>query len=208
MRFLPFLLLASLALAQRSGPVRPVPPPGVEVPAADRKDLEGGLKRLAEAMAPFKNHPDYADIAIFHEAVRYAAHLRRILQDRRDLQSQGTAEARTDAGRRTRGRPALLEHGDRTGAARLHLEDRPQRAAILDHRAARVCQGSGACAAAGLLGAWPWRDAERSELSLGPSAPARRVGSQGRPISSTSMAASATRTNLPAKSISPRCWPT
>ncbi len=42
------------------------------MPAADRKDLEGGLKRLAEAMAPFKNHPDYADIAIFHEAVRYA----------------------------------------------------------------------------------------------------------------------------------------
>lgn len=72
MRFLPVFLLAGLAFAQPSAPVRPVPAPGVEVPAADRKELEAGLKRLAEAMAPLKQNPDWADVAIFHEAVRYA----------------------------------------------------------------------------------------------------------------------------------------
>ncbi len=72
MRFLPAFLLAVLAFAQPSAPVKPVPPPGVEVPAADRKELEAGLKRLAGAMAPLRQSPDWADVAIFHEAVRYA----------------------------------------------------------------------------------------------------------------------------------------
>ena len=69
MRLIPILLLALSACAQT---VKPVPPPGVEVPAADRKEIEGGLKRLADAMAPLRQHPDFADVAIFHQAVLYA----------------------------------------------------------------------------------------------------------------------------------------
>ena len=72
MRLLTILLLAACALAQPSPTVKPVPPPGVEVPAADRKELEAGLKRLSDAMAPLRQHPDWADVAIFHQAVRYA----------------------------------------------------------------------------------------------------------------------------------------
>ena len=71
MRFIPVLLLTAAAFAQPA-PVKPVPPPGVDVSPADRKDLEAGLKRLADAMAPLAQNPDYADVAIFHQAVRYA----------------------------------------------------------------------------------------------------------------------------------------
>ncbi len=72
MRFFPCLLLASLAFAQPSAPVRPVPPPGVEVSAADRKELDAGLAKLRDAMGPLKQNPDWPDVAIFYEAVRYA----------------------------------------------------------------------------------------------------------------------------------------
>ena len=70
MRLFPIFLLATLSWAQTA--VKPVPPPGVEVPASDRKELEMGLKRLSEAMTPLRQHADYADVAIFHQAVRYA----------------------------------------------------------------------------------------------------------------------------------------
>ena len=59
MRFFTILFLAALALAQPSPTVKPVPPPGVEVPAVDRKELEAGIKRLNDAMAPLRQHPDW-----------------------------------------------------------------------------------------------------------------------------------------------------
>jgi len=53
-------------------PVKPVPPLGVEVPAADRAELEAGLKRLRAATDRIKTHALAPDVLIYQEAVRYA----------------------------------------------------------------------------------------------------------------------------------------
>ena len=56
--------------------VRPVPQPGVEVPAADRTDLEKGLSDLGQAINDLKKDPKAAaylpDVQIYHNAARYA----------------------------------------------------------------------------------------------------------------------------------------
>lgn len=52
--------------------MRPIPPAGVEVPAADRTELENGLRRLKTAMEKLKDNPLLPDVMIYHEAVRYA----------------------------------------------------------------------------------------------------------------------------------------
>jgi hypothetical protein len=60
--------------------VRPVPPPGVEVPAEDRAELEAGLKKLGTEVeflrGALKTQPAklalLPDVEIFHKAVRYA----------------------------------------------------------------------------------------------------------------------------------------
>lgn len=57
--------------AQRPA-MRPIPPVGVEVPAADRTELENGLRRLKTALDKVKDHPLLPDVMIYHEAVRYA----------------------------------------------------------------------------------------------------------------------------------------
>src|SRR5260370_22924514 len=63
-----FLLLTTLYAQER-----PVPPPGVAVSAADREELEGGLKRLSSAIDGIKADPQLvADVAIYRDAVRYA----------------------------------------------------------------------------------------------------------------------------------------
>ena len=56
---------------------RPVPPPGVTIPVADKTQLEFGLKRLGASVAEAKKKHGarsslVADVLIFHEAVRYA----------------------------------------------------------------------------------------------------------------------------------------
>jgi dienelactone hydrolase len=77
------LLLTAIALAQQPAQssqnsaqnppaIKPVPPAGVEVPAADRTELENGLRRLKAAMEKLKDHPLLPDVMIYHEAVRYA----------------------------------------------------------------------------------------------------------------------------------------
>jgi hypothetical protein len=68
------LLLISLAMfaQQAVPPVKPVPPLGVEVPAADRAELEAGLKRLRAATDRIKTHALAPDVLIYQEAVRYA----------------------------------------------------------------------------------------------------------------------------------------
>ncbi|MEP7366668.1 MAG: prolyl oligopeptidase family serine peptidase [Acidobacteriota bacterium] len=68
MRQLVFLA-ATAVIAQTS---RPVPPPGIEVPAADQKQLETGLARLAAKIAKLPPSPLVPDVRIFHDAVRYA----------------------------------------------------------------------------------------------------------------------------------------
>src|SRR3982751_419493 len=61
------------ALAQTARtPVKSIPPPGVEVPAADRADLESGLERLKAATGKLNGNPLLPDVLIYQEAVRYA----------------------------------------------------------------------------------------------------------------------------------------
>ncbi len=64
-----FLLSGSL-LAQTD--IRPVPPPGVPVPATDRKELESGLKRLDRSIEKLQGHPLLPDVLIFQKAVAWA----------------------------------------------------------------------------------------------------------------------------------------
>lgn len=69
------------ALAQQSANnVRRIPAPGIEIPAADRVELEGGIFRLGkdidELREELKSKPELLellpDVQIFHNAVRYA----------------------------------------------------------------------------------------------------------------------------------------
>lgn len=51
---------------------RPVPPPGIAVPDADRTELTTGLQQLSAACGRIKDHPLAPDVLIYREAVRYA----------------------------------------------------------------------------------------------------------------------------------------
>ena len=55
MKFLLALLLpAALVATLRAEDVRPIPPPGIEVPAADRAEIEAGVKKLGEEIAKLR----------------------------------------------------------------------------------------------------------------------------------------------------------
>ena len=68
-RLLPLFLIIAAAQA---ADIKPVPPPGVPVSPADRKELEGGLARLAQSIEKIRENPLAPDVQIFHNAVRYA----------------------------------------------------------------------------------------------------------------------------------------
>jgi len=77
--FLFFLFVAFAILAADPPAVRPIPPPGIAVPDADRKELETGLATLEKAMddlrtASHDNKSPWwpADVQIFHKAVDWA----------------------------------------------------------------------------------------------------------------------------------------
>jgi hypothetical protein len=70
MNRLALLLLA--AVAAQAADVKPVPPRGVPVPAADRAELEAGLGRLGRSIENLRSNPLLPDVQIFHNAVRYA----------------------------------------------------------------------------------------------------------------------------------------
>ena len=64
-----------LAVAAGAQPViKPVPAPGIAVPAEDRQELEAGLARLRASLDndKLKGNPLLPDVLIYHEAVRYA----------------------------------------------------------------------------------------------------------------------------------------
>ncbi len=67
---LPFLCAA--ALWAQAPPVRPVPPPGIAVPADVRAELRAGLDRLGKSMESLKSNPLLPDVLVFHKAVRFA----------------------------------------------------------------------------------------------------------------------------------------
>ncbi len=62
-----FFLFSFIVLAQK-----PLPPPGIVIPAEERQQLEAGLVRLREAMTPLKASPYYSDIAVIERAVASA----------------------------------------------------------------------------------------------------------------------------------------
>ncbi len=64
------LLFAVAAVAQPT--IKPVPAVGIEVPAADRAELEAGLAHLRASIDKLKSGPLLPDVLIYHEAVRYA----------------------------------------------------------------------------------------------------------------------------------------
>jgi predicted peptidase len=68
------LLFAVAALAQP--PIKPIPAAGIDVPAADRAELQAGLTHLRASIDNLKNDklksPLLPDVLIYHEAVRYA----------------------------------------------------------------------------------------------------------------------------------------
>ena len=64
------LLFAVAAVAQPT--IKPVPAIGIEVPAADRAELESGLAHLRASIDKLKSGPLLPDVLIYHEAVRYA----------------------------------------------------------------------------------------------------------------------------------------
>uniref|UniRef100_Q01VN5 Peptidase S9 prolyl oligopeptidase catalytic domain-containing protein n=1 Tax=Solibacter usitatus (strain Ellin6076) TaxID=234267 RepID=Q01VN5_SOLUE len=63
-------LLAAACCAQTT--IKPIPAAGIEVPPADRAELEAGLARLRAATGNLKKSPLLADVLIYQEAVRYA----------------------------------------------------------------------------------------------------------------------------------------
>lgn len=79
------LVLATLTAARADGPrdnlpaaVRPIPPVGIEVPAADRQALEAGVAAIEQAVVRIRALPEpglsslWPDVAIFSRAVRDA----------------------------------------------------------------------------------------------------------------------------------------
>ena len=116
------LLLAVAALAQP--PIKPVPAIGIEVPAADRAELQAGLAHLRASIDKLKTGPLLPDVLIYHEAVRYALQYNEFFKpaeiaDAKTLLQQGES-ARRPTGRRA----GALDHRHRPGRARLRLEDR------------------------------------------------------------------------------------
>ena len=69
-RLLAICLLAAACYGQTT--IKPVPAAGIEVPPADRAELESGLARLRAATANLKKSPLLPDVLIYQEAVRYA----------------------------------------------------------------------------------------------------------------------------------------
>src|SRR5215472_11860681 len=71
MRILALAMAATLSAAAQPAP-KPIPPARIEVPAADRAELEAGLARVTAAADQLKNHPLLPDVLVFREAVRFS----------------------------------------------------------------------------------------------------------------------------------------
>ncbi len=75
------LALFAIIILPLHAEVRPVPPPGIAVPASDRTELEQGLRKLGDALHRLEQNPLFADVAIYHKAVRYALEYNEIFQE-------------------------------------------------------------------------------------------------------------------------------
>jgi hypothetical protein len=81
-------LLFAATLAAQNAP-KLVPPPGIEVSAQDRAELQAGLDHLRASIAKLKNNPLLPDVLIYQEAVRFA------LEDNEFFKIDEIAKART-----------------------------------------------------------------------------------------------------------------
>ncbi len=81
MKFLAVLLLpAAFAVTSAAEDVRPIPPPGIEIPAADRAEIEAGVKKLGDEIAKLhelgKTNPlierELPNVEIFHKSADWA----------------------------------------------------------------------------------------------------------------------------------------
>lgn len=77
---LPAILLLSIlslkTIAQQPSEIKRIPPPGIEVPATDREEIEAGLKELAAEIAKLKANPKLAgeipNVEIFFKSADWA----------------------------------------------------------------------------------------------------------------------------------------
>ena len=116
------LLFAVAALAQP--PIKPVPAVGIEVPAADRAELQAGLAHLRASIDKLKTGPLLPDVLIYHEAVRYALQYNEFFKPAEIAAAKTLLQQGEDARRPTGRRPGALDHRHRTRRARLRLENR------------------------------------------------------------------------------------
>ena len=70
MKSLPLFALTTLVVWAQAP--KPLPPPGVEIPADIRAIVEAKLKELNQHIEPIAKHPLLPDVLIFREAARYA----------------------------------------------------------------------------------------------------------------------------------------
>ena len=72
--FLPLslIVLNAVSLAQPSPTQKSVPPRGVEIPEADRTELEKSTADLAKVLAGLEASPLLPDVRVFHKAVDWA----------------------------------------------------------------------------------------------------------------------------------------
>jgi dienelactone hydrolase len=99
-----FLLVTALFTQAQSDPnaVKPIPPPGKEIPAADRAELAAGVAKLGkeiDALAvELKDKPELGallpDIQIYHNAVRYPLTYEELIDVKAARQALSDADAR------------------------------------------------------------------------------------------------------------------
>src|ERR1700693_2053561 len=65
------LAISVATVAPLYSEVHTVPPPGVEVPAADRADLESGLTKLSIQIDKLRWNPLVQDVAIYEKAIHF-----------------------------------------------------------------------------------------------------------------------------------------
>jgi pimeloyl-ACP methyl ester carboxylesterase len=129
---LTLVLAAALSLpvfaqnAPNPASVRPIPPPGIEVPAADRAELETGVKMLADEIAKLRRSAASAALPnaeVYHKAVDWALRYNEVFDAKqvpvaKDLLKQGLE------------RVAALEKGEAPWNAATGLVVRAYRSAI------------------------------------------------------------------------------
>jgi pimeloyl-ACP methyl ester carboxylesterase len=118
-------ILPLVATAALFAQTKPVPPPGIHVPAADRTELQAEVAKLGESIHKLGSNKLVPDLAIFHNAVRYALEyneffkpdeiakakaLLKLGQERADLLAAGQTPWTTATGLVVRGYVSKIDH--------------------------------------------------------------------------------------------------